>query len=135
MQRSSHGGRGVHGVIEEGYRADLIVENNVELKSVEMLLSVLAPFPRWRALGRIDAGQYGGSSERQKRWPARMQRIRNLHLLRSSLRNTRAKMFSSSSMPKEKLRGLAGREARDLAHEGQSLLPRRRSTWQNDLGW
>ena len=70
MQRSSHGGRGVHGVIEEGYRADLIVENNVELKSVEMLLSVLAPFPRWRALGRIDAGQYGGSSERQKRWPA-----------------------------------------------------------------
>jgi hypothetical protein len=45
MQRSSHGGRGVHGVIEEGYRADLIVENNVELKSVETLLSVLAPFP------------------------------------------------------------------------------------------
>src|SRR5258708_1514472 len=35
MQRSSHGGRGVHGVIEGGYRADLIVENNVELKSVE----------------------------------------------------------------------------------------------------
>ena len=43
MQRSSHGGRGVHGVIEEGHRVDLIVENNVELKSVETLLSVLAP--------------------------------------------------------------------------------------------
>ncbi len=42
MERSSHGGRGVHGVIAEGYRADLIVENNVELKSVETLLSVHA---------------------------------------------------------------------------------------------
>ena len=42
MERSSHGGRGVHGVIEEGNRADLIVENNVELKSLETLLPVHA---------------------------------------------------------------------------------------------
>ena len=42
MERSSHGGRGVHGVIEEGNRADLIVENNVERKSVETLLPVHA---------------------------------------------------------------------------------------------
>ena len=69
MQRSSHGGRSVHGVIEEGYRADLIVENNVERKSLETLFPVLAPFPRCRALGRVDARQYGGSSGRQKRWP------------------------------------------------------------------
>ena len=69
MQRSSRGGRGVHRVIEEGYRADLIVEHNVELKSVEALLPVLAPFPRCRAVGRIDARQYDGSSGRQKRWP------------------------------------------------------------------
>jgi hypothetical protein len=40
MERSSHGGRGVHGVIEEGNRADPIVENNVELKSLETLLPV-----------------------------------------------------------------------------------------------
>ena len=42
MKRSSHGGRGVHGVIEEGNRADPIVENNVELKSLETLLPVHA---------------------------------------------------------------------------------------------
>ena len=59
----------MHGVIEEGYRADLIVEHNVELKSVEALLPVLAPFPRCRAVGRIHARQYDGSSGRQKRWP------------------------------------------------------------------
>ena len=42
MERSSRGGRGVDGVIEEGYRADLIVENNVELKSLETPLPVRA---------------------------------------------------------------------------------------------
>ena len=42
MERSSHGGRGVHGVIEEGNRADLIVENNVALKSLETLFPVHA---------------------------------------------------------------------------------------------
>jgi iron complex transport system substrate-binding protein len=42
MERSSRGGRGVDGVIEEGYRADLIVENNVALKSLETLLPVHA---------------------------------------------------------------------------------------------
>jgi hypothetical protein len=59
-------GHGVHRVIEESYRTDLIFQNNVELKLVEKLLPVHAK-RRTRVISHSGSGTDDADSARQQR--------------------------------------------------------------------